>query len=178
MPRRVSPLSDADGAVLMRSRTMVWASSLDVVDGPKDATAAAALSVHTNRQFMSLYNETNLPQPIQSCFMSNCSETCPVGFDSATSAGGSTPEINHGCSKKGSKRTFCCPTNNMPQCRWVGKGPACWHTGCKGDESPVTYATGGCSSGHKTLCCTNTKSDTALSQCRGYPNVLRGLRFY
>lgn len=149
--------------------TMVWASSLDVVEGPHADSAASALSLHTNREVISLKDAPPTPQPIQSCYISNCDQPCAEDYESASTAPDkkghtSHPEINHGCSN-GGRRTFCCPPNNMPTCRWVGKGPACWYTGCNADESPVTYATGGCSSGHKTLCCTNTKSDMALSQC-------------
>lgn len=144
-------------------------------------TAANALSFNTHQKDRSLETPPRVSQPIQSCFVTECGVvgdidiffidpvrsyanfpkgSCPSGF-------GAAEEIqHHGCSKHAS-RLYCCPENNMPTCQWRGSGPTC-NGKCKSNESPVTFATGGCVSGHKNLCCTNTDSDKALSQCGKY----------
>ncbi|KAF4552683.1 putative glycosyl hydrolases family 18 protein 1 [Elsinoe fawcettii] len=145
--------------------TMVWAVSLDTRGG-----AAGALSDTTKRQQMS-------QQPIlitdnsRSCFITECQDRpiCPFasGFGAVQQINGDRQDviIGHGCAK-GQSRTYCCPTNDMPTCAWKGNAPSCGIKGkCASGEVEVTYDTGGCSTGHKVLCCGETKGNEARSKC-------------
>ncbi|CAD0088215.1 unnamed protein product, partial [Aureobasidium mustum] len=145
--------------------TLVWAVSQDT-----GGAATDALNAKTGRKQLSLTNK-GTGDNSQACFISECSEnpTCPFasGFGAVQQINGKPQDVNigHAC-PKGQKRTYCCPTNDMPTCRWKGSAPTCGIKGhCDNGDLELTYDTGGCSSGHKVLCCTNSKSDEARSKC-------------
>jgi len=171
VPWRASLLRShkAPSTTLTICRTMVWASSLDIVGGPQQSSAASALSLYTNREALSLKGTPAQVQAVQSCYISECGQDCdatytPVLVPVKKKHVDQAANITHGCPDD-QVRNYFCPKNNVPECRWVGSAPACGSSKCNSNESSVTYATGKCSSGHKTLCCTNTDSDKALSQC-------------
>ena len=144
---------------------MVWAVSLDDSNGD----AANALSANTGRKERSLDSSSQTFQQSGACFITNCakSPTCPSGWGAVQQINGKGGDVSvdHGCDKD-QKRTFCCPSNDMPTCQWRGSAVACGIKGhCKSGELELTYDTGGCSSGHKVLCCTTSTSDEARDQC-------------
>lgn len=147
--------------------TMVWAVSLD----DRTGSAAGALSKSTGRKTLAASAERSNPYKASgACFITECFDkpTCPSGYGAVQQINGNKQDvsIDHGCGK-GQKRTYCCPSDDMPTCQWRGSAPACdVGGGCHDDESALTYDTGGgCSSGHKKLCCKNNVSDKVLSQC-------------
>ena len=146
--------------------TMIWAVSLDDNKG----SAADALSKSTGRKALAASPKRSDPFKASGpCFITECFEkpTCPSGYGAVQQINGNKQDVNidHGCAKK-EKRTYCCPSDDMPTCQWRGSAPACdVGGGCKSDESALTYDTGGCSTGHKKLCCKNNGADVSLSQC-------------
>lgn len=90
---------------------------------------------------------------------------CPSGWGPVQQINGNKMDvrITHGCGKD-EKRTYCCPSDDMPTCEWRGSAPSC-QGACHGDEIDLTYDTGGCSTGHKNLCCKRTTSDKARGEC-------------
>jgi chitinase len=150
--------------------TMVWAASTDDAKG----SAAAALSLATGRQVLSL-SSTSGPDPILSCQLGECGQSCPAGLSPAQRNDGKdkgNTGTNTGCTDSES-RLYCCPSNDMPTCTWRGQAPFCGARGgnkCNSTEVEVTSSTSGtgdsCWTGHKVLCCTKTGSDSAAAQCQ------------
>jgi chitinase len=149
--------------------TMVWASSTDNANG----SAAAALSLATGRQAISLVSTTG-PDPLMSCQLGDCGQPCPAGLSPAQRNDGKNmgnTGTSTGCSG-GASRLYCCPSNDMPTCTWRGQAPFCGAAGgnkCNSTEVEVTSSTTGtgasCWTGHKVLCCTKTGSDSAAGHC-------------
>ncbi|RDB24966.1 Chitotriosidase-1 [Hypsizygus marmoreus] len=146
--------------------TMVWAASTDDAKG----TAASAMSKSTGRKAISLLSSTR-PDPISSCQLGECGQSCPAGLSPAQRSDGKNKGntgTNTGCSGDDS-RLYCCPSNDMPTCTWRGTAPFCKGK-CHDGEVEVTSSTSGtgaeCWTGHKVLCCTKTASDSAASECR------------
>ena len=145
---------------------MVWAASLD----DKNASAAKALSKATGRQVKALADRTPPFKAAGPCYITDCSKkpTCPSGYGAVQQLNGNKGDVNigHGCGK-GQKRTYCCPSTDMPTCRWKGSAPACnIGNGCGSDELILTSDTGGgCTSGHKNLCCKTNQADQYKKQC-------------
>ncbi|KAL8658049.1 MAG: hypothetical protein Q9226_001309 [Calogaya cf. arnoldii] len=146
--------------------TMVWAVDLD--DG--EGSAAAALSKSTGRKDIALSAKSPPFRAGGACFITECTKTpsCPSGYGAVQQINGDKQnvKIEHGCGK-GEKRTYCCPADDMPTCQWRGSAPACnIKSACSSDEIILTSDTGGgCSSGHKNLCCKQKTSNKALTQC-------------
>ncbi|RDB25300.1 Chitotriosidase-1 [Hypsizygus marmoreus] len=146
--------------------TMVWAASTDDAKG----TAASALAKSTGRQAISLLSSTR-PDPISSCQLGECGQSCPAGLSPAQRSDGKNKGntgTNTGCSGNDA-RLYCCPSNDMPTCTWRGTAMFCKGK-CHDGEVEVTSSTSGtgadCWTGHKVLCCTKTASNSAASECR------------
>ncbi|KDR82337.1 hypothetical protein GALMADRAFT_237588 [Galerina marginata CBS 339.88] len=145
--------------------TMVWASSTDDAQG----SAASALSRATGRQAISLLS-TSQSDPITSCQLGECGQSCPAGLSPAQRSDGKNrgnTGTNTGCTGSDS-RLYCCPSDDMPTCTWRGTAPFC-DGKCHDGEVEVTSSTSGtgasCWTGHKVLCCLKTASDAAVSEC-------------
>ena len=149
--------------------TMVWAVSTDNAAGD----AAAALSLSTGRKSISLASSTG-PDQVLSCQLGECGKSCPAGLSPAQRSDGKNKGntgTDTGCSD-GTSRLYCCPSNDMPTCQWRGQAPFCGARGgnkCTSSEIEVTtsiWATGAeCWTGHKTLCCTKTRSNSGAGHC-------------
>ena len=149
--------------------TMVWAASTDNANG----SAAAALSLATGRKIISLAASSG-PDPLMLCQLGECGQPCPAGLSPAQRNDGKdkgNTGTNTGCSGSAS-RLYCCPSNDMPTCTWRGQAPFCGAAGgnkCINTEVEVSSSTSGtgkpCWTGHKTLCCTKTGSDSAAGHC-------------
>ena len=145
--------------------TMVWAVSTDNAN----ASAVNALSLSTRRKA-----STTGPDSLLSCQLGDCGKPCPAGLSPAQRSGGKNKGntgTNTGCSD-GASRLYCCPSNDIPTCRWRGLAPFCGAVGgakCTNSEVEVTSSTSGdgrpCWTGHKVLCCTKTASDSAAGHC-------------
>lgn len=144
----------------------MWAASLD----NKDASAAKALSKVTGRQVKALADRSPPFKAAGPCYVTECFKkpTCPSGYGAVQQTNGNKGDVDigHGCGK-GQKRTFCCPSSDMPTCHWKGSAPACnIKNGCDSGELTLTSDTGGgCTSGHKNLCCKTNQSDKYKDQC-------------
>ena len=153
------------------SGTMVWAASLDSANG----SAAHALSLATGRQAISLFKNGGPEDPILSCQLGECGQPCPAGLSPVQRNDGKNKGntgIDTGCTG-GTSKLYCCPSNDMPTCRWRGQAPFCGSKGgneCDSDEVEVTSSTSGtgkpCWTGHKKLCCTKTGSNSPASHCK------------
>ncbi|KAA8896314.1 chitinase [Sphaerosporella brunnea] len=145
---------------------MVWAVSTDDFLG----TAAAALSAATGRTGFTPSLLSVKSEPIGQCVWGECGRDCPPGLSPAQRSDGKNrgnAGIYNGCSN-GQTRDYCCPSNDVPTCTWRGTAPFC-NGKCHDGEVEVTSdnkATGSsCWTGHKVLCCQQTKSDQAIGAC-------------
>ncbi|KKK25249.1 hypothetical protein ARAM_003184 [Aspergillus rambellii] len=150
---------------------MVWASSTDDASGTA-IQALAGASGRTNFTEAAVFNYAK--QPIGQCVWGDCDAGCPSGYQPATGTGGKVSGyagIFNGCSK-GKSRYYCCPTGSAPTCKWKGTAPFCGATSggrCSSNEVEVTTSTSAtghsCWTGHKSLCCSKTDSDSTIDQC-------------
>ena len=145
--------------------TMVWASSLDDAQG----TAANALSGVTGRKALSMAAVKRTNDPISACQWGDCDGSCPQGSSAAQNGndGSGSASLNTGCKGK-DRRSYCCPSNDLPTCTWRGSAPFCKGV-CHDGEVEITSSTSGfansCWTGHKVLCCTSRASDEAVGKC-------------
>ena len=140
--------------------TMVWAASTDDVKG----SAAAALSGATGlKNFHSLI--AIAPSDAKaSCVWTNCGDQCPFGYTPAALSGGGLAMTDCRC-PSGKQRSFCCPNNDVPTCRWEGQGFGVFcNTGCSDGWIDVAHSTSGCWFGSQSLCCSPTLSDALISR--------------
>lgn len=140
--------------------TMVWAASTDDAKG----SAAAALSRATGlKYFHSLVSIT--PSDAKAgCVWTNCGDGCPFGYAPAALSGGGLAMMNRRC-PDGKQRSFCCPNNDVPTCRWEGRGHGVFcNTGCSDGWIDVAHSTAGCWFGSQSLCCSPTLSDALISR--------------
>lgn len=153
---------------------MIWAASTD--DGSGSAIQAlTGASGRANLKEAALFNWPKTP--IGQCVWGDCDAGCPSGYTPATGTGGKVSGyagIFNGCSG-GSSRYYCCPTGNAPKCEWKGTAPFCGATSggkCSSNQVEVTTSTSAtgksCWTGHKSLCCDKTTSDTTIDQCGKY----------
>lgn len=102
--------------------TMIWAVSLDNSAGD----IADSLSKVTGQKQRSLERISPSFDAGGACFETDCQDKpgCPSGYGAAqiTSGKGGDVSVHPGC-KKGQSRTVCCPSNDMPTCRWLGNAP-------------------------------------------------------
>lgn len=151
----------------------VWAASTDDASG----TAITALSGAAGRPALALSSLFNWPkQPAGQCVWGECDAGCPSGFQPATGSGGKVggyAGIFNGCDK-GKSRYYCCPTGSAPQCKWKGSPKFCGllsKNRCTGSEVEVSTTTTNpadgtsCWTGHMSLCCEHTSSDSDIDQC-------------
>ena len=148
---------------------MVWAASTDDAQG----TAISALAGKAGRTALSDAQLARSSKAIDGkCVWSDCSESCPPGTQAITSGSGKSGgfvEIYDVC-PNGKKRTFCCPTANAPKCQWRNSGLGHFCGGsCKKGEVAVASDTNvngySCWTGHQSLCCTNTATDSNFQAC-------------
>lgn len=153
--------------------SMVWAASTDNRHG----NAIRALS-NVNGCIQSLLQGESLDQPsgLTQCVWGECAvsgkTSCPAGQAPAQRSdhpGKRNVGIFTGC-PKGQERPFCCPEDDVPSCQRVGTAPSCAHADCKQGQVAVASSCNGvgktCSSGHKNLCCSMSKSDIDYGLCR------------
>lgn len=152
--------------------TMIWAVSTDTTDG-----IAANAYLQTNGLAQrSLFGGGGNPKKedsLSTCIWGECGKDCPSGSSPAQRSDGKNrgnAGIYTGCERTGDTRNYCCPKDQeIPTCQWRGTAPFC-NGKCHAGEVQVssdTSATGEeCWTGHKVLCCTSTKSDAGISQCK------------
>ncbi|GFF87212.1 chitotriosidase-1 [Aspergillus udagawae] len=151
--------------------TMIWAASTDDTVG-----SAAQAYIKTNGLVSrSLFGGGANPKEedvLSACIWGECGKDCPDNSLPAQRSDGKNrgnAGIYTGCSD-GQTRNYCCPKGQeMPTCQWRGGAPFC-NGKCHSGEVQVssdTSATGSeCWTGHKVLCCTSTKSDAGIGQCK------------
>ena len=129
--------------------TFVWAVDLD----DKNGTYSGLLSNSTGQSARSLNSTQPSPTNLDQCYTTACGASCMPGTSTVqTMAGGRSGSGFGSACAAGSVKRYCCPTNNMPTCRWAGAGPICSGQ-CSNTEVALTTDTGGCWVGQKTLCC-------------------------
>ncbi|KAK6528317.1 hypothetical protein TWF281_009560 [Arthrobotrys megalospora] len=144
---------------------MVWAASLDTPDGQGASALRRTQVVDPNTIRMSLVEDTT-----SSCVWTGCGVSCPSGYSPAAISGGGQATSGRQCPKN-SPRSFCCPSNNLPTCEWVryqsgaAKAFGVCQKKCATNQVAVGTDTGGCTSGHGTLCCENKNSVSYIDQC-------------
>jgi glycosyl hydrolase family 18 (putative chitinase) len=144
---------------------MVWASSTDDNLGTAIQALAGAAG-RTNLSTSLLSRKTN-PDPSQ-CVWGECGASCPSGLvpveSSKSNAGPLGIEL--GCNQ--GSRSFCCPAKSPPTCSWKGSPKFCGllaKNRCSSSEIEVAASTDGCWTGHKSLCCSKTGTDSTLAAC-------------
>jgi hypothetical protein len=157
---------------------MVWAASTDDASGTaiKALNGAAGRSLDLSQR--SLFGSPK--PPAGQCVWGDCDTGCPSGFQPAKGSGGKVSGyagIFNGC-PKGKSRYYCCPTGSTaPQCTWKGSPKFCGllsKNRCKSNEVEVTTTTvnpadgTSCWTGHMSLCCTQTQSDSDIDACSTY----------
>ncbi|KAK6500777.1 hypothetical protein TWF506_003540 [Arthrobotrys conoides] len=144
---------------------MVWAASLDTLDGQGASALRRSQVANPNAVKLSLVQDTT-----SSCVWTNCGASCPSGYSPAAMNGGGQATSGRRC-PKGSPRLFCCPSNNLPTCEWnlYQNGAArtfkVCQKKCASNQIAVGTDTNSCSSGHGTLCCENKNSVSYIDQC-------------
>ena len=158
---------------------MVWAASTDDASG----TAIQALNSAAGRDPGLVEKSALFSFPKSAtgqCVWGDCDAGCPSGYQPAKGSGGKVSGyagIFNGCDK-GKSRYYCCPTGaDAPQCTWKGSPKFCGllsKNRCQDNEVEVTTTTTNpadgtsCWTGHMSLCCTQTKSDSDIDQCSKY----------
>jgi hypothetical protein len=158
---------------------MVWAASTDDASG----TAIKALNSAAGRT-LGLAERSSLfsypKEPTGQCVWGECDAGCPSGYQPAVGSGGKVSGyagIFNGCAK-GKSRYYCCPSGSKaPKCTWKGSPKFCGMLSknrCQSNEVEVTTTTTNpadgtsCWTGHMSLCCEQTSSDSDVGQCSEY----------
>lgn len=158
---------------------MVWAASTDDASGSaiKALNSAAGRTPGlTERSALFSYPK----EPTGQCVWGECDAGCPSGYQPASGSGGKVSGyagIFNGCDK-GKSRYYCCPSGSKaPKCTWKGSPKFCGllsKNRCKDNEVEVTTTTTNpadgtsCWTGHMSLCCEQTESDSEIDQCSEY----------
>jgi chitinase len=165
--------------LLISDRTFVWAVSLDDTNG----TAASALSQSTNQIALSeLSISLGSSSDYPGCVITDCAKTCalpfiifksaddfrpvcPIGKSAVQQTNGNVQNaIIPGC-PSGQTRTYCCTSNDLPSCHWIGSARLCINDKCASDEIELTTDTSNCWFNHKTLCCTKSLYQIEQGTC-------------
>lgn len=100
------------------------------------------------------------------CKWANCGETCPDEFKTVKREDKPNEIMLNAqtCSGYGSSSVFCCPDDDVPQCRWNGfENSGKCRIGCDADQAQVGATDAGCTkSGWQSACCTVYRVDQAL----------------
>ncbi|ROV91006.1 hypothetical protein VSDG_07707 [Cytospora chrysosperma] len=144
---------------------MVWAASTDDNKGSAIQALAGAAGINSTTV---LSRSAVVSNPGQ-CVWGECGASCPSGLVPVeTSKSNASPlGIESGCND--GTRSFCCPADNPPTCSWKGSPKFCGllpSNQCSDSEVEVAASTDGCWTGHKSLCCSKTDSDSDLASCK------------
>lgn len=143
---------------------MVWASSTDDNTGTAIKALAGAAGLNSTTVLAARNTVTSPGQ----CVWGECGASCPSGLVPVESSGSNVSPlgIESGCNQ--GTRYFCCPAKNPPSCSWKGSPKFCGllsKNQCSSSEVEVAASTDGCWTGHKSLCCSKTASDSDLASC-------------
>jgi len=98
---------------------MVWAVSLDTSTGDAAQALSNGTSDFPGTSHLTIAAEKPTPKYDASgaCFITDCAAapSCPSDYGAVQQINGNKQNvtIEHGCSK-GQKRTYCCPSDDMP----------------------------------------------------------------